>query len=135
MEYSTNYDTKYSDPIGNPPPPPAYAQAQSVPPPPGQGTAAYTSTSVVVGQPTVTVVAPLMLRDVPISCNCPTCHQNIVTNVEFKVGGLTWIICCFLWLIGLGLGCCLIPFCVNSCKDAVHTCPNCNSLIGKYSRL
>ena len=33
------------------------------------------------------------------------------------------------------LGCCLIPFCIDSCKDAVHTCPCCGQVVGRYQRL
>ncbi|VDP75949.1 unnamed protein product [Echinostoma caproni] len=33
------------------------------------------------------------------------------------------------------LFCCLIPFCVDGCKDAVHTCPQCHATLGAYKRL
>lgn len=47
----------------------------------------------------------------------------------------------FLWpvylffLYRLWLGCCLIPFCVDGCKDVVHSCPNCRHTIGKFNRM
>ena len=40
-----------------------------------------------------------------------------------------------VFVVRLWLGCCLIPFCLNSCKDVVHICPNCRATVGRYSRL
>jgi hypothetical protein len=34
-------------------------------------------------------------------------------------------------LVGCWLGCCLIPFCVDDCKDTTHTCVNCQRVIGQ----
>uniref|UniRef100_K1R4U1 Lipopolysaccharide-induced tumor necrosis factor-alpha factor-like protein n=1 Tax=Magallana gigas TaxID=29159 RepID=K1R4U1_MAGGI len=31
--------------------------------------------------------------------------------------------------------CCLIPFCVDGCKDVVHSCANCHQTIGRYNRM
>ncbi|XP_070580669.1 lipopolysaccharide-induced tumor necrosis factor-alpha factor homolog [Ptychodera flava] len=159
MEYGTDYNTKYSEPTGPPPPYPASGQAQPAPagapmypgqgqppaPPPSYAPAqpAYPTstgmqnTTVVVAPPpaTVAVFNSSMLRDVPQSCTCPHCRQNIVTVVDFKVGSVTWLACIFLWFVGLGLGCCFIPFCLDVCKDAVHTCPSCNGHIGTFTRL
>ena len=33
------------------------------------------------------------------------------------------------------LGCCLIPFCLDGCKDVIHSCPNCHARLGSYRRM
>ncbi len=58
----------------------------------------------------------ILYGDEPIQCMCPHCCQPIVTRVEKKAGLVTWIICGGIVLLGGWLGCCLIPFCVDSLK-------------------
>ncbi|XP_053550298.1 lipopolysaccharide-induced tumor necrosis factor-alpha factor homolog [Bombina bombina] len=82
-----------------------------------------------------TVVLQNAFHDTPVCCICPICHQNIVTRTEYKTGLLTWAVFGGLILFGCWLGCCLIPFCVDSCKDVDHFCPNCNHHLQKYRRL
>jgi len=41
-----------------------------------------------------------------------------------------WCVLCFrCWL------CSCIPFCVDDCKDIVHTCPSCGFVLGRHRRL
>lgn len=80
-------------------------------------------------------VQPLHLGPSSTMCVCPACHATITTTTVYEAGGLCWLICLLLCVFGFVLGCCLIPFCINECKDVVHKCPNCNALIGKYTRL
>ncbi len=54
-----------------------------------------------------------------------------MTIVEYEPGSGTWMTCLMLSLVGCLCGCCLIPFCVDSLKDAIHICPNCNAEVGK----
>ncbi|XP_075264342.1 uncharacterized protein LOC142356286 isoform X1 [Convolutriloba macropyga] len=104
------------------PPPPHPSQYPPQQPPP-------TSTVVIN-----TVPAGKLGTD-PMQVTCPNCQQNVTTQLDYQKGCLTWLICGLLCLFGLFLGCCLIPFCVNSCKDVVHTCPNCKVVIGTHKRI
>ncbi|XP_048762284.2 LITAF domain-containing protein-like [Ostrea edulis] len=112
-------------PLGNPqPPPPGYSQ-----PPPGYGQ----QTTVVMGaQP---VMMAQVFRETPVAMQCPYCHASITTSTAYETGTLTWIICGVLILFGLWLGCCLIPFCIDGCKDVIHSCPSCNQTVGKFNRV
>jgi lipopolysaccharide-induced tumor necrosis factor-alpha factor len=71
----------------------------------------------------------------PAQLSCPHCHQQIQTRVEYASGLLAWLICGGCVLFGCVLGCCLIPFCVDDCKDAEHYCPSCRAYLGSYKRI
>ncbi|XP_063788437.1 lipopolysaccharide-induced tumor necrosis factor-alpha factor homolog isoform X1 [Pseudophryne corroboree] len=75
------------------------------------------------------------LRDIPGQTVCPSCNLPCMTQIEHISGCLTTLLCCLLFFFGCLLGCCLIPLCVNSCKDVNHYCPYCKHLIHKYKRL
>ncbi|KAK3090978.1 hypothetical protein FSP39_016178 [Pinctada imbricata] len=122
-----------------PPPPPGYGAPPAYPPP-GQGYApppqGYPAqghqTTVVMAQP---VVAGMMFREAPVAMQCPYCSASITTSTTYETGTMTWVIAGILLLFGLWLGCCLIPFCVDGCKDVIHRCPSCNQVVGKYNRM
>nr|CAD2189434.1 unnamed protein product [Meloidogyne enterolobii] len=65
---------------------------------------------------------------------CFNCKQTIRTRVINRPGLLSWLICGALALFGCW-PCCVLPFCMQSCQDTEHWCPNCNAFIGKYSRI
>ena len=67
----------------------------------------------------------------PVPTQCPRCCQQIVTIVDYESGTGTWLIALVIFFLGGFLGCCLIPFCVPSCQDAIHRCPSCGSTIGR----
>uniref|UniRef100_A0A3B5PTA4 Small proline-rich protein 3-like n=1 Tax=Xiphophorus maculatus TaxID=8083 RepID=A0A3B5PTA4_XIPMA len=81
-------------------------------------------------QPGVFLVQRLP-TDVAGSMLCPHCKNTVVTSVEYKVGMLTWIIFGVLFFCW---PCSFIPFCVNSCKDVQHSCPQCNNVLHLYKR-
>ncbi|XP_063729547.1 lipopolysaccharide-induced tumor necrosis factor-alpha factor homolog [Symsagittifera roscoffensis] len=98
----------------------------AAPPPPFVGPQNVNVT--VQSQPIVVPVENLGRQSTMTYCN--HCHSQITTSVHHEASGETWLICFGLWFIGLGFGCCLIPFCVDECQRAVHTCPNCNATLG-----
>ncbi|XP_069066631.1 cell death-inducing p53-target protein 1 homolog isoform X2 [Pleurodeles waltl] len=72
--------------------------------------------------------------DTPMRTTCPACQQQIMTNISHVPGGMAWIICAVLAVLGFWL-CCFIPFLVPSCQDVNHYCPYCRHLVAKYNRL
>ena len=75
----------------------------------------------------------------PIWTICPNCDEEMLTRTQksfgifqcLAVGGL-----CFFGLICPCLFCCFyLPLCVGDWKDVLHTCPNCNHVIGTYTKL
>ncbi|CAF1432016.1 unnamed protein product [Didymodactylos carnosus] len=66
----------------------------------------------------------------PAAITCPACRTQVVTNVDYVSGTAAWLICVLIAVFGGVFGCCLIPFCVDSMKDAVHYCPACKAQIG-----
>mmetsp|Transcript_29552 Transcript_29552/g.41570 ORF Transcript_29552/g.41570 Transcript_29552/m.41570 type:complete len:129 (+) Transcript_29552:109-495(+) len=100
-----------------------------------------------MGQPTQTVIIvddrqallqqpqQMIWGELPQRCICQFCGKQIVSSVTYEAGTLTWLVAGGLCLVGCFLGCCLIPFAVDSMKDPVHVCPHCHHQIGKKSRI
>jgi lipopolysaccharide-induced tumor necrosis factor-alpha factor len=65
----------------------------------------------------------------PQVLKCPMCQFETVTTVQYRPGLCTWVASGTICVLGGFLGCCLIPFCVNSFKDARHSCSRCNSAL------
>ncbi|XP_065891286.1 LITAF domain-containing protein-like [Dysidea avara] len=133
-------ETEKTPLVGNQPPPynPETTTAPPYPPSSGQAPPYPPSSEqppqvTVVTQP-ATVVVPTSYGEYPVNIMCPNCRNQVSTKVEYESGTLMWILVLVLCLLGLW-PCCLIPFCVDGCKDVSHTCPVCNSRLGVYKRM
>ncbi|KAK7507193.1 hypothetical protein BaRGS_00001128 [Batillaria attramentaria] len=91
------------------------------------------ATIVVVHQPTVAVVQ--RFHRAAVHTICPVCQAEIITSTRYETGSLAWIACLIICLCGCDLGCCLIPFFIDDCKDVVHSCPNCFAEVARWSRM
>nr|ALM25911.1 LPS-induced TNF-alpha factor [Sinohyriopsis schlegelii] len=109
---------------------PQYGQPAQYNPP---GVTLGANTTVVVAQPAVTLIQHF--RESPVRMQCPHCRADIVTTTFYETGTLTWVACFVIAVVGFWLGCCLIPFCIDACKDCVHQCPNCRQQLGRYNRM
>ncbi|XP_041851341.1 lipopolysaccharide-induced tumor necrosis factor-alpha factor homolog [Melanotaenia boesemani] len=65
----------------------------------------------------------------PGMTTCPSCQQQVMTNVTYKAGTYAWLMCLLFICLGLVLCCCLIPFFMKRFKDAYHTCPRCHKVL------
>jgi lipopolysaccharide-induced tumor necrosis factor-alpha factor len=106
--------------------------------PPGQQPY-YQQQPLIVQLPPTHGVMMQQVGEIPFRTTCPHCHAEVLTSVEYVTGGLTWLIFGIL----LAAGCfiiitwffCCIPFCIKSCKDVVHSCPNCHTKLGRKNRM
>ncbi|XP_062610129.1 lipopolysaccharide-induced tumor necrosis factor-alpha factor homolog [Saccostrea cucullata] len=121
-----------------PPPQPGYPPQQGYPPPgppPQQMGYGPPPAQTVVAQPVAVMACGVqVMRECPVRVTCASCRADIVTATTFEVGMMTWLIAGILCVLGCW-PCCLIPFCVDGCKDVIHTCPNCKAQVGVYRRM
>ncbi|XP_064644660.1 LITAF domain-containing protein-like [Lineus longissimus] len=115
---------------------PPYQQgypSEQLPPPPVSYQAPVVTTT--TGTSFVVAAPMTVYREAPVTRTCQHCQAHVTSAVSYTNGMMVWVICGVLAFVGLWIGCCLIPFCLNSCKNVVHTCPNCHQIMGIYDRL
>ena len=66
----------------------------------------------------------------PQQASCHNCQQCVKTRVEYHVGAGAFVSATCVAVMGGWMGCCLAPFFVKDCKDAVHFCPVCDTKLG-----
>ncbi|XP_059611210.1 lipopolysaccharide-induced tumor necrosis factor-alpha factor homolog [Phlebotomus argentipes] len=64
---------------------------------------------------------------------CPSCRLSVMTNVRTESTTRTHVIAILLCVF-LCWPCVCVPYCMDSCKNANHYCPNCGSFIGTYQK-
>ncbi|XP_057343579.1 lITAF domain-containing protein [Manis pentadactyla] len=78
---------------------------------------------------------PVVRSATPAQSPCPSGGKHIVTATTPIPGARTWLLCTGLLVFRCFLGCCFIPFCVDSLTDVKHTCPVCQQEHLRYQRL
>ncbi|KAG8227659.1 hypothetical protein J437_LFUL007855 [Ladona fulva] len=101
------------------PPPPSYDAATAASPP---------ATQAPIYQGPGAALGPT-----PVNMVCPSCHANITSKLSPVNSTKTHMIALVMCLCGLW-PCCLIPYCVDTCRNSNHNCPVCNAYLGQYKR-
>ncbi|KAG7325180.1 hypothetical protein KOW79_011496 [Hemibagrus wyckioides] len=71
----------------------------------------------------------------PALVQCPTCQQQVTTEIQHKIGKTSFLLCYLSALLGCVGGCCLLPFFLNYFKDTCHFCPSCQTEIQIVPRI
>ncbi|XP_037952965.1 lipopolysaccharide-induced tumor necrosis factor-alpha factor homolog isoform X1 [Teleopsis dalmanni] len=103
-------------------PPPQQPLYPPMPQPPPQQ-------STVIIQTTTPAFVPI--GSGPSHITCPSCHAQVLTTVKSEANTRTHCWALLLCLIGLW-PCVCLPYCMDSCQNSNHYCPNCNAYIGTY---
>ena len=62
---------------------------------------------------------------------CASCHNVVDSHVRHEAGCGTVAACASLASVGCFMGCCLLPFAMDDCKDTEHLCPQCGADLGR----
>lgn len=65
----------------------------------------------------------------PVRITCHNCKHVTETDVDKKNSMCAWICVLVMFFTGLWL-CCCIPCCLDSCKDTMHKCKECDTIVG-----
>ncbi|XP_028978178.1 lipopolysaccharide-induced tumor necrosis factor-alpha factor homolog isoform X1 [Esox lucius] len=101
------------------------SQPRVNPPTTGAGVAPSANAPVITQ---VVVLQQQLPSNVSGQMKCPHCQIEVVTETTHTPGTHTWMLCLTLGIL-LCWPCCFIPFCVKSCQDVKHHCPNCKNVI------
>jgi lipopolysaccharide-induced tumor necrosis factor-alpha factor len=62
---------------------------------------------------------------------CDVCNQVVYSKVSYEIAGGSHSAAFFTCINGGWMGCFLIPYCFDDCKDTIHACPLCNKILAK----
>lgn len=85
-------------------------------------------------QHSVNVVVPTALGETPVRMVCPTCRNEVVTNVSTECSIPQHIACFVMFITAACLICSCLPYCITSLSNVRHECPSCKSHLGTYKR-
>lgn len=68
----------------------------------------------------------------PLNLTCPSCAHMINTLTYTHRSNLTHFSALILFMCGCW-PCCLLPYCMKSCKTTHHYCPDCQTYLGMYT--
>lgn len=112
----------------------------------------------IVGQPQMVVHHSPPVGPKPTMLVCPACKRTVQTKVKYVSNAKTHLMALLLCLFGYGLlfftpkyiiitfntlisklnlicrcWCCVwCPYCIDECKNGIHSCPNCGAFVGTY---
>ncbi|XP_066248973.1 uncharacterized protein [Euwallacea similis] len=70
----------------------------------------------------------------PLYVSCPHCRVIVVSTIYTERSTLSYILSVVLCMC-LCWPCCLVPFCLKSCRNTHHFCPRCHYYLGVYRPL
>lgn len=80
--------------------------------------------------PPTIIVTPQVGPD-PTMITCPSCRETVVTRMDYESSTRTHVMAGLCCLFGCWI-CCWMPYCMDSCRNGNHYCPNCGSFLGTY---
>jgi len=117
------------------PPPGYFSQPQQQGPPPPGVPVQQPGYPAGYPAPNTAIIVGARWSEVPQFATCNSCNEQVMTSVSYVAGSLTWLLCFIIVIFCGWLFClCLIPFCIDGCKDVIHSCPNCNRQLGVCKR-
>lgn len=82
--------------------------------------------------PQVIVQQPVPVGPDPVRIQCPSCGAQILTKMKYEPTTKTHVVALILCLF-ICWPCVCLPYCMDSCQNANHYCPNCDAFIGTYT--
>ncbi|KAJ8724910.1 hypothetical protein PYW07_015868 [Mythimna separata] len=80
------------------------------------------------------ITQPVPVGPKPCPVVCPACKATVITKVSRESTMKTHFMSLLICTMACGLLCLWIPYCMNSCRNADHYCPNCGAFLGTYKR-